>query len=161
MWRYQNSNEHSEAEGEWYYKIKSFLGAIQGKSMFLPNPLRPHSPHTTIPVTRVSNGKGGWADLIPWGNWSLHTVHRGHTLCRGCGLCRQWVASFPASRGGGSPLWVVSELRGVDLPYSNDIFIILGWNLNHGITSLLLYIFCPTCTGWDRAEGPRYSSLYN
>ena len=37
------------------------------------------------------------------------------------------AASLPPSL----PPWVVGELLGVDLSYSDGIFIILDWNLNH------------------------------
>ena len=37
------------------------------------------------------------------------------------------------------PLWVVGEILGVDLSYFGDIFIMLDWNLNHGIIHFPLY----------------------
>ena len=39
-------------------------------------------------------------------------------------------------RCGGWPPCMVGELLGVKLSYSDDIFIILDWNLNHGFISI-------------------------
>ena len=40
------------------------------------------------------------------------------------------------ARGGSWPPCMVGELLGVDLPYSNDISIILDWNWNRGFISI-------------------------
>ena len=46
------------------------------------------------------------------------------------------------ARGGGWPPCMVGELLGVDLSYSDDVFIILDWNLIHGFISISTSTTC-------------------
>ena len=60
-------------------------------------------PMKAIPVTGVSNGMAGGADLILQGNRSLQTARRGSTPCRGDLPC-QWYLGGRGGSGGGGPM---------------------------------------------------------